>query len=407
MVSFTYCLFTLIGVTSMLDNLRRRAATRFMTLGAVAFAAVASSTLLTGCDSVPTTLKIGVAQPLTGNLGALGTDMLNGVKLAVAELNKEGFKVKGKVVTLEVVAVDDKANAATGKEVAQQLVDQGVVAVIGHLNSGVSIETAPIYAAKGISQLAISTNPKFTQLGFPTTLRIVGNDVLQARAIGSFAANNLNASKFAVLDDGTPYGKGLADGAVGELAKAKKAVAVRQSFDDKTVAFDDVAGKIKTEGVDAIVTTLNDFQVLALMQALKKIDYTKVSILGGDTIKTTDMLKGAGIVSGLYATSPILEPREFPAGAKFLDAYRAAYKIDPAYGGHYSYDAMYAVASAIKRAESGDPKRINETLRKLDAFAPVTGSMKWDDKGEQRYGVISVYAVRAGAWESQLRSDSW
>ena len=68
---------------------------------------------------------------------------------------------------------------------------------------------------------------------------------------------------------------------------------------------------------------------------------------------------------------------------------------------------MYAVASAIKRAESGDPKRINETLRKLDAFAPVTGSMKWDDKGEQRYGVISVYAVRAGAWESQLRSDSW
>ncbi len=391
----------------MFNTPNRRTATRFLALGALAFGTVASSTLLVGCDNVPTTLKIGVAQPLTGNLGALGTDMLNGVKLAVAELNKEGFKVKGKVVTLEVVAVDDKANAATGKEVAQQLVDQGVVAVIGHLNSGVSIETAPIYAAKSISQLAISTNPKFTQLGFPTTLRMVGNDVLQARAIGSFAANNLNANKFAVLDDGTPYGKGLADGAVAELAKAKKPVAVRQSFDDKTVAFDELAGKIKAEGIDAIVTTLNDFQVLALMQALKKIDYTKLSILGGDTIKTTDMLKGAGIVTGLYATSPILEPREFPAGAKFLDAYRTAYKIDPAYGGHYSYDAMFAVAAAIKRAESGDPKRINETLRKLDAFAPVTGSMKWDDKGEQRYGVISVYAVRAGAWESQLRSDSW
>ena len=39
------------------------------------------------------------------------------------------------------------------------LVDAGVVAVIGHLNSGVSIETAPIYAAKSIPQIAISTNP--------------------------------------------------------------------------------------------------------------------------------------------------------------------------------------------------------------------------------------------------------
>jgi branched-chain amino acid transport system substrate-binding protein len=383
---------------------RRLAATRIATLVAVITTAGA---LLAGCDRVPTTLKIGVAQPLSGNLGALGTDMLNGVKLAVAELNKEGFKVKGQLVTLEVVAVDDKANAETGKEVAKQLVDQGVIAVIGHLNSGVSIEAAPIYAAKNIAQMAISTNPKYTQLGFPTTLRLVANDTLQARAIGSFAANNLNATKFAALDDGTPYGKGLTDGAAEQLTKAKKEVVIRQSFDDKTVAFDELAGKIKAGGIEVVVTTLNDFQVIALMEALKKVDYTKISILGGDTIKTTAMLKGAGLVQGLYASSPILDPKEFPSGAKFLDNYRAAYKIDPAYAGHYSYDATYALSAAIKRAESGDPKRISETLRKLDAYAPVTGSMKWDDKGELRYGVISIYTVRAGQWESQLRSDSW
>ncbi len=387
-----------------------RSFTRRQSLGALTSIAalLAAATLLGGCDSTPSVIKIGVAQPLSGNLAALGQDMHNGVKLAVDELNKAGFKIKGKTVLLEIVALDDRASADTGKQVAQQLVDAGVVAVIGHLNSGVSIATAPIYADKNIAQLAISTNPKFTELGHATTFRLVANDTLQAKAIGSFASSQMNATKLAVLDDGTPYGKGLADGAAEQLKKASKDVALRQSFDDKTTAFDEVAGKIKAANVDAIVSTLNDFQVLALLEALKKIDYTKVAVLGGDTIKTTAMIKGAGIAQGgLFAASPILEAREFPAGAKFLESYKAAFKMDPAYGGHYSYDAMHVVAAAIKRAESAKPKVIADLLRSIDAYAPVTGSMKFDGKGEQRYGVISVYAVRAGQWESQVRSDNW
>src|SRR5687767_4515029 len=87
------------------------------------FAAIAAATLLAGCDSTPTVIKIGVAQPMSGNLAALGQDMHNGVKLAVEELNKGGFKIKGKPVVIEIVAVDDRASAETGKQVAQQLVD--------------------------------------------------------------------------------------------------------------------------------------------------------------------------------------------------------------------------------------------------------------------------------------------
>ena len=55
--------------------------------------------------------------------GCLGQDLLNGVNLAVSELNKNNFSIDGKRVTLEVVAVDDRADSATGKTVAQQLVD--------------------------------------------------------------------------------------------------------------------------------------------------------------------------------------------------------------------------------------------------------------------------------------------
>lgn len=362
---------------------------------------------LSACNNVPDVIKIGVAQPLTGNLGALGNDMLNGVKLAVDEINKQGFKIKGKIVTLEVVAVDDQANADTGKQVAQQLVDAGVVAVVGHLNSGVSIAAAPIYAEKGIAQLAISTNVQYTALGLPTTLRLVANDGLQAKAIGSYAANQLNGTKFAVVDDATPYGKDLAAGAAEQLKIAKKQIIFTQSFDDKTTAFNGLAQKLRDENIDVLVSTLGDFQLLALLENLKSIGYMKINILGGDTIKTTLMLKGAGIVTGIYASSPIIEPAEFPAGKEFLAKYIAAYKIEPAYAGHYTYDATYALAAAIRKAESANPLEITKSLKKLDAYTPVTGSMKFDDKGDQRYGAIAIYSTNAGKWESLVRSDAW
>lgn len=362
---------------------------------------------LAGCDRPPDSIKIGVAQPLSGNLAPLGQDLLNGVKLAVAEINKEGLRIKGKVVPVEIVALDDKADAAVGKTVAQQLVDAGVVAVIGHLNSGVSIAAAPIYAEKGIAQLAISTNPKFTQMGLDTTFRLVANDTLQAKAIGSFAANQLSATRFAVVDDGTTYGKGLGDGATEQLKLAKKEILIRQSFDNKTLVFDELVAKLKQSDVEVLVTTLNDFQMLPLIEGLKKVGYTKISILSGDTLKTTAMLKASDVLKGLYTASPILDAQEFSAGRVFLSKYQSAYQIAPAYGGHYTYDAMYVLAEAIRQANSANPKKITETLRKIDGYAPVTGSMRWDETGEQRYGAVGMYSARKGAWELQMRSDRW
>ena len=366
-----------------------------------------SITTLSGCDNPPDTIKIGVPMPLSGTFAATGQDSLNGVKLAVAEINKEGFKIKGKPVSIEIMAMDDRSDPATAEEVAKQLVEAGVVAVIGHFNSSTSIAAAPIYAEKNIAQLAISSDPKFTQLGLATTYRLNASNTLQAKAMGSFAVNQLKAAKFAVVDDGTPVGKGLADGAAEELKAHKKEITIRQSFDLKTAAFDELAGKLKAGNVEVVISTLSDWQVLALLDALKKVGFTSVSILGSNLYKTVTMLKGVGMVRGLYATSPTLEIKEFLTGPQFLAKYREAFKIEPVYGPHYNYDAMYVLAAALKRAESASPEKITETLRTLDGYGPVTGSMKWDAVGERLYAAIGVYSARADSWELQMRSDKW
>src|SRR5262249_6240755 len=158
-----------------------------------------------------------------------------------------------------------------------------------------------------------------------TTLRLVANDDLQSLAIGEYATQLPGAKHFAVIDDATPYGKGLADAAAAVITRHGSDVAVRQSLDDKTTQFSTLIAELQKTQADVIVTTLSDFQVEALIQQLAKAGLERVRILGGDTIKTDKLRTVGSLVGGIYATSPILEPREFPNGQGFLDRFRAQY----------------------------------------------------------------------------------
>ncbi|MFO1336736.1 MAG: branched-chain amino acid ABC transporter substrate-binding protein [Burkholderiaceae bacterium] len=372
-------------------------------LGLLVLGAMAA---LAGCHpGVPDTIKIGVAQPLSGPLKDLGQDMVDGTKMAIDDLNKEGLKVDGKTVKLELVTADDKADAETGKAAARTLVDAGVVAVIGHLNSGVSIAAAPIYAEKMIPQLAISTKPEYTKLNLPTTFRLVASDALQSKAMGSVAAGLPGEHAYAVVDDNTPYGKSLADNAAAQL-KGKN-IAVRASLDDKTTDFKSLVPQLVEKKVDVFVTTLADFQIVALADQMVAAGLKNIQIVGSDTIKTEGMLKVNPAVGTIYATSPIIGVAEFTGGKSFLERYRTLYKHDPVYAAHYAYDAVHVLAAAIKQAKSVDGAKLVPALKSVDALAPVTSSMRFADDGEQRYGSVSVYQLNRGAWFLLTRSDVW
>ena len=62
---------------------------------------------------------------------------------------------------------------------------------------------------------------------------------------------------------------------------------------------------------------------------------------------------------------------------------------------------------AIQNAKSADPKDITKALHSINGYAPVIGTMTWDDKGEQRYGAVGVYELLSGNWELRMRSDRW
>jgi branched-chain amino acid transport system substrate-binding protein len=109
------------------------------------------------------TIKIGLAGAQTGSDGEIGLSMLNGSKVAIDEWNAKGG-VLGKQI--ETVVLDDEASGQKAVTVAQSLIDAGVVAVIGHFNSGCTIPASRLYNDAKIIEISPgSTNPQYTEQG--------------------------------------------------------------------------------------------------------------------------------------------------------------------------------------------------------------------------------------------------
>ena len=102
------------------------------------------------------------AGPLSGHAAALGRDSNHGAQLAVDDINAAGgVKLDGQSYRLELLSEDDAAQSKSGTDAAQKIIDHGKVsAVIGHVNSGVTMMANPLYAQAGIVMITpTATHP--------------------------------------------------------------------------------------------------------------------------------------------------------------------------------------------------------------------------------------------------------
>src|SRR5215475_15861378 len=124
------------------------------------------------------TIKIATQSPLSGGQAALGEGIKLGAQLAIEKfkgnLEKMGYKV-------ELVPFDDQAKPDVGVANAKNITaDKDVMAVIGHLNSGVAIPSSEVYKEVGVVMISpANTNPVVTDRGYPNVNRVCGRDDVQ------------------------------------------------------------------------------------------------------------------------------------------------------------------------------------------------------------------------------------
>jgi len=346
----------------------------------------------------PKDIKIGIGGPLTTTSAGFGVEMRQAVDLAIAERNGAGGLEGAKVVG---VAIDDKADTTEGKAVAKAFCDDpSVLGVVGHVNSGVAIATGQVYADCGLAVITpMASNPKVTESGFATIFRLTNRDDRKGPGLARYLMQKMGKKRALVIDDGTPYGVGLADqfvtgfGAGGTVVDRKSVKVGEQDFAEFVKAWPKEFDVVFFGGIREGALILKEMRRQDLTQLFSCGDGcwdVKAFIVAAEGAAT----KGEGV--RILSAAPAVG--DVPGSAEFAAKYTAKYGPINNYAAS-SYDSarvlMAAIADAAKR-QKGAPTRaaVVAALRGLTfqgiAYAkPVA----WTEKGDNKSAVIFVNVV--------------
>ena len=367
----------------------------FIFAAALASAPVAVS----AADLAGQEIRIGVAGPLTTPSATFGLEMRQAVDLAIDERDATGGVLGGKIMA---AVMDDAADAETGKSVAKALCDDPrVLAVVGPVNSGVMLATEKVYADCGLPIVTpMASNPAITEQGLANVFRLTNRDDHKGPAVAHWLATKMGKKSAVVVDDGTPYGKGIADQFSSGFAAVGGAVVKRWT------------AKAGQTDFTAEVTELpKDFDVLFfggikegayVLKDMRKAGLNQVFACGdgcwsvGSFIKPAEGAATAGEGVRVLSAAPALG--KVPGSAEFAERYKARFGPINNYAAS-SYDSARIVMNAIEAAaakKGGLPDRAGVLAALKDIkFQGVAYAAPeaFDTKGDNTAAVIFVNQV--------------
>ncbi|WP_221938417.1 branched-chain amino acid ABC transporter substrate-binding protein [Mycobacterium sp. KBS0706] len=323
-------------------------------------------------------VRLGLAAPLTGPNAATGEQYRRGAEAAVKALNAAGG-VNGQQVTL--VYGDDASDPRQGVAAANELVGEGVAAVIGHYNSSVSIPASTVYAEEGVLQITPgSTNPQLTEQGIKTVFRTCGRDDQQGDVAGTFLATAHKGRKVAILHDQTTYGKGVADATKARMNSLGLKEVMYEGITVGERDFSAIVSKMKAANVDAVFFGgLYNEGGLILRQM--RDQGLKAQFLSPDGTVSQEFwgITGPSGEGALVTFGP--EMRDQPKARDAVAQFRAA-GYEPEGYTLYTYAAVQVWAEAAKKAGSVDGAKVAAALHDGSAYDTVIGPLTFDAKGD-------------------------
>ncbi len=357
-------------------------ARRTMLLAAIVIGIVPAAVLVAGCGSsdsssstAPSTatvpansISIAAEGPLTGDQASNGQDMLNGVQLAADQINAQGG-VLGKQIN--VIPVDDQADPATGKIVAQQTVDQGdAVAVIGPYNSAVGIENLSIYKTGRMAIVRMTSDDKTAGDGI--TVQPMNS---QISPVEINYISGLAPAKVSMLVDPSAYTQSMATRLKDGLTKQGvnvTSIAITPGGTDYTTQVQ----LALTNNPEVVYSSTYFPEGGLIAKALAAATGNTAQCFMGLANQDPGFMKLSGLADAQKCVfSGVPSPDHFSGAATYSTDYQAAFGKAPGTWGTFTYDSANVLFAAIKKAGSADPAAIQNALNATSGFKGITGTI--------------------------------
>lgn len=354
--------------------------------GGVCLAAILATgvMLFSGCGkpqgdtSGKGTIAIGEFASLTGKEAAFGQSSHKGTSLAIEELNAAGGLL-GRKITF--VYEDNRSTPGESATIVKKLITRdGVVAVLGEVASGRSLEAAPICQANKIPMISpSSTNPKVTETG-DFIFRVCFIDPFQGTVMAKFARQKVNAKKVAVLSDvAAPYSLGLAQFFKEQFTKDGGEIVSEQKFSSGDKDFKAQLTAIKGANPEAIFAPCYYTEAGLIVRQARQLGIT-VPLLGGDGWEAPELIQiGGESLEGCFYSTHYSPEDANPAVQEFVKKFKAKNGGEvPDAMAALGYDSAMVLAEAIKKAGTTDGAKVRDAIAATKDYAGVTGKTTLD-----------------------------
>jgi ABC-type branched-subunit amino acid transport system substrate-binding protein len=365
-------------------------------------------------------VKIGLSVPLSGDREPVGEAARNSARLAVKKANDEG-EIPG--ARLRLVERDDKAQRATGQQVAQAFVaDRDVLATVGPIDSTVAEETQEAFADHELVQVSPTADYPALTLGenwqsgakkrpHDTFFCLQPDWFVQGQAAAEYLRGKGRTHAY-VLDDNLPYSATLTIAFIERFKELGGTVSGQDTTDLRQTNFSKEAAAVRAAKDTEVVYFGGDYEIVGRFTRQLNKSGSVIPVVGGDGILFHAFVEEAGkaAAEGSLGTVGGTPLEKLPSGRKFAEEYRkAGYKGDPGVHGGNAYDATWAVIQAIKKGVNishagvlpADARsKVKEALQKV-SFDGVVGKVAFDKYGRTVSKKVTVYRVENGEWIAQ------
>lgn len=341
------------------------------------------------------TLVIGGSGPLTGDYATYGVSVKQGAQLAMKEINAAGG-VNG--VMFDVRMEDDQADPAMAVSAYSTLVDAGMKVSLGGVTSGACIAASEEAKKDGMLMLTPSGSQKEC-VQYDNAFRICFTDPDQGKYAAQFIFDNKVSEKVAIIyDKSNDYSAGITENFVAKAKEVGLEVATQQAFTSQSnTDFSVQLQAVKSSGADLVFLPIYAQEAAYILTQAQKMEL-EVTFFGCDGMDGILEKIGAdnrAATEGVMLLTPFAADSDDETVAKFVAAYKESYNAVPDQFAADGYDAVYAVAEAMKQANVTDINAADFNGKMIGAMTQITvkgttGTMTWSADGEPAKSATAV-----------------
>jgi len=357
-----------------------------------------------GTDKAGDTIKIGGIFSITGPVSNVGDPEAKTARMLVDKINAKGG-INGRKI--ELCMEDDQGNETQAVNAANQLIKQGVVAIIGPSRSGTTLAIADLCNQKEVPLISCAAAAVITDPVRPYVFKTAPKDSDAAEQIFDHMTAR-GIKRVGLLTDNTSFGQ---EG----LTQMKKVlpkypgleIVAETSFGKDDSDLRPQLSKIQAAGAEAVVGwSILQGQSIMLKNA-KTLGLT-VPLYQSHGFANIEYVKAAGDAAEgvFFPASRILVAEQLAddnplkkALVEYKTEYETTYKADVCTFGGHVYDALYMIADAIEK-KGADRKAIRDHLETIQDFKGTAGvfNLSPEDHTGLTKAAFEMLTVKNGAF---------